>query len=458
MRIPLALAATALATGCASIPPAPINSPATPDAMAEREPSDFGIEGDTLVLAFSGGGARAAAFSFGVLEGLREMPAAEGGQLIDQVSLVSAVSGGSLTAAYFGLHGSDIEGFRDAYLYNDSSRALDTSVVSPLNWLRAAEGGVNDSARLAGWLDSEIYKGATVRDLWTAPGPRVWLNATDLYHGTQFAFSQTYFDAVCAPLAPVRIADAAAASMAVPIGFRPVVLEIDLDACAPLPRWVEHVAADRRADQLLRSTARAFLDYRDPGRMKYVHLLDGGVTDNLGLTSLLTIRRSMQTPFGPFSARDGVQLRRLTFLVVNAELVETENWALEAHGPDGAETASATVNSLMNSGKRGAYDAWADMMAEWERDIINWRCSLRDETIAELGADPATFDCRDVSFTLDMISFRDLPDALRDKLGSAATAVTLDRALTDELIAGGRQAVLENEAARALGQAPPVRE
>jgi len=57
-----------------------------------------------IALSFSGGGMRAAAFSYGVLETLRSVRTADG-DLLDDVSFITSVSGGSLTAAYFGAFG-----------------------------------------------------------------------------------------------------------------------------------------------------------------------------------------------------------------------------------------------------------------------------------------------------------------------------------------------------------------
>src|SRR5262249_31091526 len=64
-----------------------------------------------LMLAFSGGGTRAAAFAYGVLEELAVTHVAFDGRvrsLVDEIDQVSSVSGGSFTAAYLGLHGRKI--------------------------------------------------------------------------------------------------------------------------------------------------------------------------------------------------------------------------------------------------------------------------------------------------------------------------------------------------------------
>ncbi len=61
-----------------------------------------------LALAFSGGGTRAAALSYGVLQELRDTRVrldSRDMRLLDAVSLISSVSGGSFTSAYYGLYG-----------------------------------------------------------------------------------------------------------------------------------------------------------------------------------------------------------------------------------------------------------------------------------------------------------------------------------------------------------------
>lgn len=61
-----------------------------------------------LILAFSGGGTRAAAFSYGVLEELRQTPVIVNGhqrRMLDEVDIITSVSGGSFTALAYALYG-----------------------------------------------------------------------------------------------------------------------------------------------------------------------------------------------------------------------------------------------------------------------------------------------------------------------------------------------------------------
>ena len=65
-------------------------------------------------MTFSGGGTRSAALSYGVLEHLRDTPITihnKKRRLLDEVDLISSVSGGSFTSAYFGLFGDRV--FKD---------------------------------------------------------------------------------------------------------------------------------------------------------------------------------------------------------------------------------------------------------------------------------------------------------------------------------------------------------
>src|SRR3712207_8795846 len=75
--------------------------------------------------------------------------------LIEQVDLVSSVSGGSVTAAYFALKGSGIlHDFRKKFLTQDVEASLRTSVNLP-NIVRLTSGALNESARLQSWFDED---------------------------------------------------------------------------------------------------------------------------------------------------------------------------------------------------------------------------------------------------------------------------------------------------------------
>ena len=55
-----------------------------------------------------------------------------------------------------------------------------------------------------------------------------------------------------------------------------------------------------------------------------------------------------------------------------------------------------------------------------------------------------------MQFRFDTVSFADLPADQYERLGAAATAVSLPTDLVDDLIAGGRRAILTNELVQGL--------
>ena len=84
-------------------------------------------------LTFSGGGTRAAAFAYGVLEELKNTMVMIDGKerrLLDEVDVISAVSGGSRTAGYYGLFGEGLfQDFEQKFLKKNIQSALAARVL-----------------------------------------------------------------------------------------------------------------------------------------------------------------------------------------------------------------------------------------------------------------------------------------------------------------------------------------
>jgi len=219
--------------------------------------------------------------------------------------------------------------------------------------------------------------------------------------------------------------------------------------CEPLPTWTAN-AGDHAAPALVRRTALAFAAYRDPARQPYLHLVDGGVLDNLGLTSLSLMRETAGNAYGPLSARDAVRVRRLTFLVINAEQTRRSTWQTTARGPSGSETAGALFGIAIESPNRSAYDSFRLLMADWERALRAYRCGLVRDEVARLRGSVDGWDCNDIHIAVDMLSFADFDEATRARIGDAPTRVTLPRETIDALIEAGRSGIQHNGAALAL--------
>ncbi len=434
--------------GCATpVLNTPINEPPL-QTPAEAAPSD--IVGENLIaLSFSGGGLRAAAFSLGVLEGLIGHGPAQA-DVLDDATFITSVSGGSLTAAYFGLHGREgLVPLRKEVLVSDMELKMRLSAWSVENWLRLmTNGGVNDRATLGQWLDEKVFKGATFADLYRRKKPDIWINATDLYNRTPFPFIPPVFSALCSELSTLPIAEAVYASMAVPLVFAPVVLKTYPDKCTqPLDAFVAKAVNDPQSPRILAASAQAVQNYRNPDVMRYVKLVDGGLTDNNGLSSLLISRTSSGTPYGPFTQGDVVRMRQMLFVVADAGRTPSGDWALQSEGPSGLDIALIAADIATDAAARLSFDTFTRMIHQWRDDIIAYRCSLSTAVVKTfLGDRLARWRCDDVHFEVTLLSFDDLGPQRALRLNAIPTRLTLPARDIDDAIQAGTDALHSNPA------------
>ena len=446
VRAGLAVACALTLTGCAVVVH---NQPSNVPLLAGSVPVGpaRNIAGENLLaLSFSGGGLRAAAFSFGVLKAIHASGSSQSSPL-DDLTMISSVSGGSLTAAYYGLHGKQaLESFREDVLLQDMEASMRMSAMAPENFLRVLAGGLNDRGNLVNWLDQRIFKGATFADIYARRKPDVWINASDLYHRTPFPFIPPMFHALCSDLSRFSVAEAVAASMAVPLVFSPIVLKTYPEECpSPNDAWVERALSDPAASKGVYASAQAMQGYRNAARVRYIKLVDGGVTDNFGLASLLIGRAVSRTPYGPLTARDAVTLKRMLFLVVDAGRGPGGDWVMAPEGPSGMDAAMAATDSAIDSAARVGYDAFRHMMQEWQANTIAFRCSLPMSEVERLRGTAEFWDCRDLQFRVSLVSFADLGTAREARLNAIATRLTLPAQNVDDAIAAGVDAARANE-------------
>jgi NTE family protein len=462
------VACAALVVGCTQvIHNDPINRPLTANPAqveAELQP-DVETNYDDMVVAltFSGGGMRAAAFSYGVLTAFDQtrVPTRTGSvSLLDRLDFLSGVSGGSVLAAYYGLRGHDaIADFKQRFLDVNAEEALQTN-LSLGNIARGLQGGVNDTTEFPVWLDAHLYNHATFKDLLTRPRPRVWINASDVYNRTAFIFAPVTFSALCSDLTSYPVSLAVAASAAVPVVFAPIVIQNYPGGCpVGLPAWVERVRSDPNAAPLIKSYADALQRYRS-GAIKYVKLLDGGLVDNYGLAGFTIARLASETPFGPLAPQEAVRLRRFLFLVVDSGRAPSGNWAQTIPGPSGVDLIMATSDTATESGAIGSYSAFDGTMTDWKKTLIAWRCGLSEADRRRFGAPPG-WNCRDVQFFISRISFDQLGPERAAALNNVETRLKLPPDQVDMLITAGRDGLNTNPQFRAfltsLGRAPPPR-
>lgn len=411
--------------------------------LSDTPPDDIWVG-----LAFSGGGMRASAFAHGMLEGLRNATAtpADPDGILSHVQLVTGVSGGSVTAAHFGLFGPrSVDGFREKYLIRDAGKYMATSPLNPITLLRGLAGGANGTDTFGRFLDEALFHGATFGDLRKRSTIRTWINASDVANNVAFMFSPETFDALCSDLSSYPISQAVSASAAFPLVFSPVVLKTHAGSCAyDEPDWVTAARFNPEASSAMKAHARALESYADPEKIKFVKLLDGGITDNFGTTGLSVERARAQEAHSPLSPKQAVRIRRILFLVANAGVSHDFGWTKELPGPGGIDLAMSIANSAMSAATRTGYDAMRLELRDWERDLVDYRCALSRAEVARLLGGLEDWDCRDVKLFVGEVGFSDLPDSLSEKLNAIPTRLSLSEGEVDLAIHAGRMATRAN--------------
>ncbi len=273
-----------------------------------------------VIVTISGGGTRAAAFGYGVLRAMHDQPIAGGRTMLDELDVLSSVSGGSFAAAYLGLFGQQrfLERFPDDVLYRNLEHGIVSRLLLPWNWLRLASPWFARSDLASEYYDATIFHGRTFATL-PRRRPFIVLNATDIVEGAQFSFTQTHFDRLCSDLDGVTVARGVTASSAFPVAFTPLTLtNYPKSRCGyRTPPWVAEQSTDPETNPHAYGLAKTWLSYEEPKRA-YIHLSDGGLSDNIGLRApynALTVAND----WGLLGLVDRRIMKHLIIIVVDAK-------------------------------------------------------------------------------------------------------------------------------------------
>lgn len=283
---------------------------------------------NNIALAFSGGGFRAATFALGVLAYLDRLAfdagddELKGRKLLQQVTYMSSASGGTITAALYALCSARGKSFQAFYVKLYECLTGDFILQNALEilsdnkrWRNRPQKSRNIINAFSMAYDEYIFEGDTLKVLYytAAAGhlQEVCFNTTEFYTGLsfrqdrkmvpdtakdpffKFGNENIYLDQAAA--GKLKLGDVLAASSCFPAGFEPLVFPQDfthqqLDE-AELKNGLTMLPQTGDKDE------EAFIAAKNIGFM------DGGITDNQGLQSMMYAdgrRLRGETTFEPF--------------------------------------------------------------------------------------------------------------------------------------------------------------
>ena len=409
-------------TACATKEPI-LNKPITKEAFEKLKVNKILNNKDdlSLILTFSGGGTRAASLSYGVLKELRNQG------LLDEVDVISSVSGGSFTSAYYGLYGEKIfEDFEEKFLKKPIQTTLIDTFLNPFNWFYLSFAGRSDY--VSEYYEKEVFGKKTFADL-REDSPKIIINATDVSTGNPFTFSPENFRRICSDWESYPIGKAVTASSAIPVLFSPITLK-NYSGC-DLERNSELL------NSFLKYNDEQYLEmekYHDKKHYQYLHLVDGGIADNLGIRSLLHIVTENDNDIMKVLEKFGIpNSKKVVLLIVNAADSLDPNIALSKTPPDIQTTMGAVSTIQLKRYNTDTLDLIEFYFDIWEKQVKEARCKDKKDCLEE------------IKFYLIELNFNQLPKKQARKFLLTQTSLELPAKRVDEIIKAGQDLLKESK-------------
>jgi len=391
-------------------------------------PPSVGGNTDSLfiVASFSGGGARASALSYGVLRELARTPIVWEGyrkRLLDELTIINALSGGSFTAAYYALyHDRIFHDFEYRFLRKDWERELRARIFrSPANWFRLASPYFGRAHILAELLDEALFDGATFNDLVSSDQrPIVFIHASDMATVSRFEFNQRQFDLICSDLNKLPLSVATASSSALPLVLSPISLKNYAGQCGFNPPV--YLTTEKRTawSRKRRNELRSYLDAK---KRPYIHLLDGGLADNIGMRSVLELSALVGDLESSFEVLGVKKIRKLVYLMVSAETDPDVN----QYKLDEIPSLTRVLNTLLDIPVNRYSDDTFELM---NQIVTEWRLQLRKR-----GKTDGSVFTADADIYFINVSFSELEDLEEQaRLMSIPTNLSLTDPELDQLL------------------------
>ncbi|MEI6158632.1 MAG: patatin-like phospholipase family protein [Roseococcus sp.] len=456
----------ALLAGCQSLTvpmnqPLPMTAQGTPDfaanyglaamLMGQGAEASPVAQNDLLVfVTFSGGGKRSSAFGHGALRGLRAIPAGQTGRsLLDEVDYLAGVSGGSFPAAHYGLYRErHFETFRQDFLTQDINAYIFGTYLLPWNWDWLVNPLVGTNDYMARVYDHLMFRGATFADLQRRGAPMISVNATDVVNETTFPFTGGTFGLLCSDLNSFPIARAVAASNGFPVLFSPITLQNHAADCrgqrppGTAPHvWAEPASVTSRRAALARQADR----YADAEATRWIHLMDGGIADNLALRGLLD-SITVTTENSPLFRQVALRTRRILILSVDGEAAPDRSLSQQRVVTGIGQVLNAVSGTQIDAYNFETLGLAAEMVQHLARAFREVRCAQAPMVNGQA--------CGDVQGEFVHVGLAGIDDPIwRARLESIPTGLTIPDADVDALVQYGEQLVRQHPQVLAIAAA-----
>jgi NTE family protein len=261
----------------------------------------------------------------------------------------------------------------------------------------------NDLA--AEYYERHIFERGTFGDMAARKGPFIVMNATDMTHGTRVRFTQEAFDLICSDLSLFPVGRAAAASSAIPMALTPITLRNYAGTCGfKRTERLEEALEGRGFSERGFFLHNDIVSFLDREKKPYIHLVDGGVADNLGLKAVLDRVIVRGNVWGGIGGTPMEGVRKVVFIVVNAETEPDPKWDRTERVPTFGGMLASYSSIAIDRNNEGTLALLKESARSWADEIRAQRCRRRVVSTSPGG-------CGDIQFYVVEVKF----DALRDE-------------------------------------------
>jgi len=319
---------------------------------------DFQDDQTLMYACFSGGGTRAMAMGYHVVEELAKIkykPVVRGPGLVDTTTLrdeidyTSGVSGGSFVSAALAVYPA---GQWSEFYRLGVARNIQGSIIYRLlaiwNWPRLLSPYYNRTDLASEFYNRRIFQRKTFGDL--PARPVIYINSTLLALGTHWVYNEEYFNYINSDIASYPLAFACAGSSAFPVGFAPMTLKnyapyVAPDSLFKYPKY-KYAKMNAQIDLNARNFTHTYEFLKDTAN-QWLHVSDGGIAGNTGVERVLEDWRT-NGPINRAINNADQPLRRMIFVVVNAGTTKPDKSCAKRGAPAATRVLMYTTTTAMN--------------------------------------------------------------------------------------------------------------
>jgi len=254
-------------------------------------------------------------------------------------------------------------------------------------------------------------------------------------------------------LSAIRLSRAAAASSAVPVVLSSITIDNYGGTCGyRLPSWsklfLDNPNPPRPAARTIKRL-QELQEYADREQRPYLHLVDGGVSDNVGMRGVLDVLSAFESLHGLGIKTPYDHVRNIFIFIVNSLAIPPNDWDKHENPPGLLDVLVKATGTPIDRYSYDTVETLKDDQARWAqmreaRELIKPYPALVEKL-------PFIVNAPDINVRVIDVSFSALPDkAEQDYLNRLPTSFVLDDEAVDRLRLAARAAILASPEVKRL--------